>query len=160
MPISNRNIVDMINLTPGVGHVSQGNNVNRNQQRLNIEGNRSYSTNVQLDGGSMYFAHRGQGIELQPKTPPAQAADDPGCGEHDRHKFQRRDRPVFDRAEGQRTEDQQGHQHEPGGAIARGFTGPLMAVASADAGRFFRDGDRFQVFRFCCHDSLIGRYFE
>ena len=35
-----------------------------------------------------------------------------------------------------------------------------MAVASADAGRLFRDGDRFQVFRFCCHDSLIGRCFE
>src|SRR5437016_469537 len=60
MPISNRNVVALVNLTPGVGHVSQGDNVNRNQQRLNIAGNRSYSTNMQLDGGSMYCAHRGQ----------------------------------------------------------------------------------------------------
>jgi len=64
MPINNRNIIETINYTPGVEHVSPGNNVNRNQQRVNIEGNRSYSTNEQLDGASMYFAHRGQGIEL------------------------------------------------------------------------------------------------
>jgi len=64
MPISNRNVIETLNYTPGVQHVSPGNNVNRNQQRLNIEGNRSFSTNVQLDGGSMYFAHRGQAIEL------------------------------------------------------------------------------------------------
>ena len=64
MPINNRNIIETVNYTPGVEHVTPGNNVNRNQQRLNIEGNRSYSTNVQLDGGSMYFAHRGQTIEL------------------------------------------------------------------------------------------------
>src|SRR5438045_743952 len=64
MPINARNIIETINYTPGVEHVSAGNNVNRNQQRVNIEGNRSYSTNVQLDAASMYFAHRGQGIEL------------------------------------------------------------------------------------------------
>jgi len=64
MPISDRNIINTLNYTPGVQHISPGNNVNRNQQRLNIDGNRSYSTNVQLDGASMYFAHRGQGIEL------------------------------------------------------------------------------------------------
>lgn len=64
MPIADRNIINTLNYTPGVQHVSPGNNVNRNQQRLNIQGNRAYSTNVQLDGASMYFAHRGQAIEL------------------------------------------------------------------------------------------------
>src|SRR5215469_5368473 len=64
MPISDRNIINTLNYTPGVEHISAGNNVNRNQQRLNIAGNRSYSTNTQLDGAAMYFAHRGQGIEL------------------------------------------------------------------------------------------------
>lgn len=64
MPIADRNIINTLNYTPGVQHVSAGNNVNRNQQRLNIAGNRSYSTNTQLDGASMYFAHRGQGIEM------------------------------------------------------------------------------------------------
>ncbi len=64
MPISNRNIIQTINYTPGVQNVSAGDNVNRNQQRLNINGNRSYSTNTQLDGAAMYFAHRGQGIEM------------------------------------------------------------------------------------------------
>ncbi|HYY72703.1 MAG TPA: carboxypeptidase regulatory-like domain-containing protein [Candidatus Bathyarchaeia archaeon] len=64
MPINNRNVIETINYTPGVEHVTPGNNVNRNQQRVNIAGNRSYSTNEQLDGASMYFAHRGQGIEL------------------------------------------------------------------------------------------------
>ncbi len=64
MPINNRNIIETLNYTPGVEHVAPGNNVNRNQQRLNVAGNRAYSTNVQLDGGSMYFAHRGQGIEM------------------------------------------------------------------------------------------------
>ncbi len=64
MPINGRNIIETLNYTPGVEHVSAGNNVNRNQQRLNVGGNRSFSTNTQLDGGSMYFAHRGQGIEM------------------------------------------------------------------------------------------------
>jgi outer membrane receptor protein involved in Fe transport len=64
MPIADRNIINTLNYTPGVQHVSAGNNVNRNQQRLNVAGNRAYSTNTQLDGASMYFAHRGQGIEM------------------------------------------------------------------------------------------------
>src|SRR5215472_13884332 len=50
MPINDRNIINTLNYTPGVQHVSPGNNVNRNQQRLNIQGNRAYSTNTQLDG--------------------------------------------------------------------------------------------------------------
>lgn len=33
MPIANRNIIETVNYTPGVGHVSPGNNVNRAQQR-------------------------------------------------------------------------------------------------------------------------------
>lgn len=64
MPINSNNIIYTINYTPGVQNVSAGNNVNRNQQRINIAGNRSYSTNTQLDGAAQYFAHRGQGIEM------------------------------------------------------------------------------------------------
>jgi hypothetical protein len=64
MPVQDRNIVAVVNYTPGVQNVAAGNNVNRNQQRLNIGGNRAYSTNMQYDGASMYFAHRGQGIAM------------------------------------------------------------------------------------------------
>jgi hypothetical protein len=64
MPISDRNIVSTIAFTPGVLNVAAGNGVNRNQQRLNIAGNRAFSTNMQYDGVPMYFAHRGQGINM------------------------------------------------------------------------------------------------
>lgn len=66
LPLSGRNLVSFTNLAPGVTRISTANNVSYNQQRVNINGNRSYSTNMQLDGGSMYYAHRGQALLLPP----------------------------------------------------------------------------------------------
>src|SRR5437764_1218022 len=31
-----------------------------------FNGNRAYSTNIQLDGGSMFYAHRGQSVNMPP----------------------------------------------------------------------------------------------
>ncbi|MCE5310995.1 MAG: TonB-dependent receptor [Acidobacteriales bacterium] len=68
LPVSGRNMVQFINLAPGVGNIASANEgkANYNQQRVNINGNRIYSTNMQLDGASMYYAHRGQGILMPP----------------------------------------------------------------------------------------------
>jgi hypothetical protein len=68
LPVGGRNVVNFMNLAPGVGNIATANEgkSNYNQQRVNINGNRIYSTNTQLDGASMYYAHRGQGILMPP----------------------------------------------------------------------------------------------
>ncbi len=66
LPLSGRNLVNTFNLAPGVTNIASANNISYNQQRVNINGNRIYSTNMQLDGGSMYYAHRGQGLLMPP----------------------------------------------------------------------------------------------
>ena len=66
LPLSGRNLVNTFNLAPGVTNIASANNVSYNQQRVNINGNRIFSTNMQLDGGSMYYAHRGQGLLMPP----------------------------------------------------------------------------------------------
>ena len=68
LPVSGRNMVNFINLAPGVGNIASANEgkANYNQQRVNINGNRIQSTNTQLDGAAMYYAHRGQGILMPP----------------------------------------------------------------------------------------------
>ncbi len=68
LPVSGRNMVNFIDLAPGVGNISTANEgkSNYNQQRVNINGNRVQSTNTQLDGAAMYYAHRGQGILMPP----------------------------------------------------------------------------------------------
>lgn len=68
LPVAGRNIVNFMNLAPGVGNIATANEgkSNYNQQRVNINGNRIYSTNTQLDGASLYYAHRGQGILMPP----------------------------------------------------------------------------------------------
>src|SRR5574340_760230 len=68
LPVSGRNMVNFMNLAPGVGNIATANEgkSNYNQQRVNINGNRIQSTNTQLDGAAMYYAHRGQGILMPP----------------------------------------------------------------------------------------------
>jgi hypothetical protein len=68
LPVSGRNMVNFIYLAPGVGNIATANEgkSNYNQQRVNINGNRIQSTNTQLDGAAMYYAHRGQGILMPP----------------------------------------------------------------------------------------------
>jgi hypothetical protein len=68
LPVSGRNMVNFMYLAPGVGNIATANEgrSNYNQQRVNINGNRIQSTNTQLDGAAMYYAHRGQGILMPP----------------------------------------------------------------------------------------------
>ncbi|MBC8164381.1 MAG: TonB-dependent receptor, partial [Bryobacteraceae bacterium] len=65
LPLNGRNILSLAALTPGVNRVSTTDAPSNDQQRINVNGARSYNTNVQLDGASMYHAHRGQSL-IQP----------------------------------------------------------------------------------------------
>lgn len=68
LPLNGRNIISFSSLIPGVTRTSitSANDVSFSQQRVNINGNRAYSTNIQLDGGSMFYAHRGQSLNMPP----------------------------------------------------------------------------------------------
>ncbi|HWB86281.1 MAG TPA: TonB-dependent receptor [Bryobacteraceae bacterium] len=66
LPLNGRNVLSLAALVPGVSRTSLANTVSSGQQAINVNGNRSYSTNMQLDGGSMYYAHRGQGLIMPP----------------------------------------------------------------------------------------------
>jgi hypothetical protein len=65
LPLNGRNILSLAALTPGVTRVSVTGNPSFGQQSINVNGNRAHSTNVMLDGASMYYAHRGAAI-MQP----------------------------------------------------------------------------------------------
>ncbi|HYP14784.1 MAG TPA: TonB-dependent receptor [Bryobacteraceae bacterium] len=65
LPLNGRNVLSLAALTPGVNRVSTTDAPSNDQQRINVNGARSYNTNVQLDGASMYHAHRGQSL-IQP----------------------------------------------------------------------------------------------
>ena len=62
LPLNGRNILSLAGLSAGVTRTSLADGVSFDQQRINVNGNRSYSTNVMLDGASMYYAHRGQAL--------------------------------------------------------------------------------------------------
>jgi hypothetical protein len=68
LPLNGRNILSFSSITPGVTRTSitGANDVSFSQQRININGNRAYSTNIQLDGGSMFYAHRGASLNMPP----------------------------------------------------------------------------------------------
>lgn len=66
MPLNGRNVLALAALTPGVTRVALANNTSSDQQRINVNGARSYSTNIMLDGASMFHAHRGQGLTQPP----------------------------------------------------------------------------------------------
>ena len=68
LPLNGRNIISFSSIIPGVTRTSitNANEVSFSQQRVNINGNRAYSTNIQLDGGSMFYAHRGQSVNMPP----------------------------------------------------------------------------------------------
>lgn len=62
LPLNGRNVLSLAALTPGVNRVATTDAPSNDQQRINVNGARSYNTNVQLDGASMYHAHRGQAL--------------------------------------------------------------------------------------------------
>jgi hypothetical protein len=64
LPLNGRNVIDLVNLSPGVSYVSTTVQNSFAQQRVRINGNRETMTNVTLDGGSMYYAHRGRALEM------------------------------------------------------------------------------------------------
>jgi len=68
LPLNGRNVLSFASIIPGVTRTSitGANDVSFSQQRININGNRAYSTNIQLDGGSMFYAHRGQSLNMPP----------------------------------------------------------------------------------------------
>jgi hypothetical protein len=62
IPLIERNILGVVALSPGVTAVRLGSGVSIDQQRINVNGNRSYSTNIMLDGATLYNSHRGQAL--------------------------------------------------------------------------------------------------
>jgi outer membrane receptor protein involved in Fe transport len=62
LPLNGRNVLSLAALTPGVNRVATTDAPSNDQQRINVNGARSYNTNVQLDGASLYHAHRGQAL--------------------------------------------------------------------------------------------------
>jgi outer membrane receptor protein involved in Fe transport len=66
LPLNGRNIVSLTALVPGVSRTSTANTVSSGQQSVAVNGGRSYTTNMQLDGGGLYYANRGQGLNMPP----------------------------------------------------------------------------------------------
>jgi outer membrane receptor protein involved in Fe transport len=66
LPINGRNVLSFAQLTPGVDRVLLQNEGGFEQQKVNVNGLRSYSTSVQLDGSPIYYPHRGTALPLPP----------------------------------------------------------------------------------------------
>lgn len=66
LPLNGRNPLDLVRLVPGVQRVSTTIRPSFGQQNMNINGGRHFSVNYLLDGGSMSYFHRGQGLMLPP----------------------------------------------------------------------------------------------
>jgi hypothetical protein len=65
LPLNGRNVLALAALTPAVTRTSLANGPSFGQQVVNVNGNRGYSTSIMLDGATMYYGHRGQGL-IQP----------------------------------------------------------------------------------------------
>lgn len=68
LPLNGRNILTFATLIPGVtrASITGASEVSFSQQLVNVNGSRATATNMQLDGGSMYYAHRGQSLNMPP----------------------------------------------------------------------------------------------
>jgi hypothetical protein len=66
LPLNGRNVVSLASLVPGVTRAETPSQISNTGQRVNVNGNRSYSTNMQLDGGDLYFSFRGGSILMPP----------------------------------------------------------------------------------------------
>src|SRR5690606_12030116 len=66
LPVHDRNVVNLAALVPGVTRTAAPDTTDNTGQRINMNGNRSYSTNLLLDGGTTYHAFRGGGAIMPP----------------------------------------------------------------------------------------------
>ena len=66
LPLNGRNVLDLAALVPGVQSVSTTVRPSFGQQTLRMNGGRHFSVNFLMDGGSINYFHRGQGLGLPP----------------------------------------------------------------------------------------------
>ncbi len=66
LPLNGRNPLDLVRLVPGVQSVNTTIRPSFGQQTVRMNGGRHFSVNYLLDGGSMSYFHRGQGLILPP----------------------------------------------------------------------------------------------
>jgi hypothetical protein len=66
LPLNGRNALDLVRLIPGVNEVSTTIRPSFGQQTMRLNGGRQTGVNVLLDGGSLAYFHRGQGLGLPP----------------------------------------------------------------------------------------------
>jgi hypothetical protein len=66
LPLNGRNAIDLARLVPGVTSVGTTIRPSFGQQTIRMNGGRHTSVNFLLDGGSINYYHRGQGLGLPP----------------------------------------------------------------------------------------------
>jgi hypothetical protein len=66
LPLNGRNVIDLVRLIPGVNSVGTTIRPAFGQQTISVNGGRTWSVNFLLDGGSVNYFHRGQGLEMPP----------------------------------------------------------------------------------------------
>ena len=66
LPLNGRNVIDLATLAPGIQTVSTTNRPSFGQQTIRMNGGRHFSVNFLMDGGSMNYFHRGQGLVMPP----------------------------------------------------------------------------------------------
>ena len=66
LPLNGRNALDLVRLMPGVNSVSTTIRPSFGQQTMRLNGGRQTGVNILLDGGSLAYFHRGQGLGLPP----------------------------------------------------------------------------------------------
>jgi hypothetical protein len=66
LPLNGRNALDLVRLLPGVNNVGTTIRPSFGQQTMRLNGGRQTGVNILLDGGSLAYFHRGQGLGLPP----------------------------------------------------------------------------------------------
>ena len=66
LALNGRNPLDLVRLIPGVNSVSTTIRPDFGQQTMRLNGGRQTGVNILLDGGSLAYFHRGQGLGLPP----------------------------------------------------------------------------------------------
>ena len=66
LPLNGRNPVDLVRLIPGVNSVGTTIRPTFGQQSIQVNGGRKTGVSFLIDGGSVNYFHRGQGLELPP----------------------------------------------------------------------------------------------